>query len=42
MIWVNAVKKESEQKEISHLIQSAEANIFFEVYEEIPNEKFTW
>jgi len=40
MIWVNAIKKESGYKEVSFLGQSAEANIFVEVYKEIPNEKF--
>jgi hypothetical protein len=40
MMWVNAIKKESGYKEVSFLGQSAEANIFVEVYKEIPNEKF--
>jgi hypothetical protein len=40
MMWVNAIKKKSGYKEVSFLGQSAEANIFVEVYKEIPNEKF--
>jgi hypothetical protein len=40
MMWVNAIKEESGHEEVSHLGQSAEANIFVEVYKEIPNEKF--
>jgi len=40
MMWVNAIKKKSGYKEVSFLGQSAEANIFVEVYKEIPDEKF--
>jgi hypothetical protein len=40
MMWVNAIKKKSGYKEVSLLGQSAEANIFVEVYKEIPDEKF--
>ena len=40
MMWVNIIKKESGHEEVSHLGQSAEANIFVEVYKEIPDEKF--
>ena len=40
MKWVNAIKKKSGYKEVSFLGQSAEANIFVEVYKEIPDEKF--
>jgi hypothetical protein len=40
MMWVNAIKKESGYKEVSFLGQSAEANIFVEVYKKIPDEKF--
>ena len=40
MMWVNAIKEKSGYKEVSFLGQSAEANIFVEVYKEIPDEKF--
>lgn len=40
MMWVNAIKKKSGYKEVSFLGQSAEANIFVEVYKEIPDDKF--
>jgi len=39
-MWVNAIKEKSGYKEVSFLGQSAEANIFVEVYKEIPDEKF--
>ena len=40
MMWVNAIKEKSGYKEVSFLGQRAEANIFVEVYKEIPDEKF--
>jgi hypothetical protein len=40
MMWVNAIKKKSGYKEVSFLGQSAEANIFVEVYKSIPDEEF--
>ena len=40
MIWVNAIKKKSGYKEVSFLGQSAEANIFVEVYKSIPDDEF--
>ena len=40
MMWVNAIKKKSGYKEVSFLGQSAEANIFVEVYKKIPDDKF--
>ena len=40
MMWVNAIKKKSGYKEVSFLGQSAEANIFVEVYKKIPDNKF--
>ena len=40
MMWVNAIKEKSGYKEVSFLGQSAEANIFVEVYKEIPDDKF--
>ena len=40
MMWVNAIKEKSGYKEVSFLGQSAEANIFVEVYKKIPDEKF--
>lgn len=40
MMWVNAIKKKSGYKKVSFLGQSAEANIFVEVYKKIPDDKF--
>ena len=40
MMWVNAIKKKSGYKEVSFLGQSAEADIFVEVYKKIPDDKF--
>tara|TARA_B110000261_G_scaffold3271_1_gene3507 strand:- start:56 stop:1438 length:1383 start_codon:yes stop_codon:yes gene_type:complete len=40
MMWVNAIKKNSGYKKVSFLGQSAEADIFVEVYKKIPNDKF--
>jgi len=40
MTWVNAIKKKSGYKEVSFIGQKAEANIFVEVYKNIPDEKF--
>lgn len=40
MMWVNAIKEKSGYKEVSFLGQRAEANIFVEVYKEIPDDKF--
>ena len=40
MMWVNAIKKKSGHKEVSFLGQSAEDNIFVEVYKKIPDDKF--
>ena len=40
MMWVNAIKKKSGHKEVSFLGQSAEANIFVDVYKKIPDDKF--
>jgi hypothetical protein len=40
MLWINNIKKKSGYKEVSFLGQSTEANIFVEVYKEIPDEKF--
>ena len=40
MMWVNAIKEKSGYKEVSFLGQSAEANIFVEVYKSIPDDKF--
>jgi len=40
MMWVNAIKKKSGHKEVSFLGQSAEADIFVEVYKKIPDDKF--
>ena len=39
-MWVNAIKKKSGYKEVSFLGQRAEANIFVEVYKEIPDDEF--
>jgi hypothetical protein len=39
-MWVNAIKKKSGYKEVSFLGQSAEADIFVEVYKKIPDDKF--
>ena len=40
MMWVNAIKEKSGYKEVSFLGQSAEANIFVEVYKRNPDDKF--
>lgn len=40
MIWVNNIKKEHGYKQMSHIGQRTEANIFVEVYKELPNEIF--
>lgn len=40
MMWVNEIKKKSGYKEVSFLGQSAEANIFVEVYKSIPDKEF--
>jgi len=40
MMWVNAIKEKSGYKEVSFLGQRAEANIFVEVYKEIPDDEF--
>jgi hypothetical protein len=40
MMWVNAIKKKSGYKEVSFLGQSAEADIFVEVYKKIPDDQF--
>ena len=40
MIWVNSIKKEYGYKQMSHIGQRTEANIFVEVYKELPNEIF--
>ena len=41
MLWVNAIKKKSGYKKVSFIGQNAEANIFVEVYKNIPDEKFS-
>ena len=40
MGWVNNIKKTQGHKRVSAIGQTAEANIFVEVYKEIPDEKF--
>jgi hypothetical protein len=40
MSWLNEKKKKLGYKEISYLGQKAEANIFVEVYKNIPDEQF--
>ena len=41
MLWVNTIKKKSGYKKVSFIGQNAEANIFVEVYKNIPDEKFS-
>ena len=38
--WINNIKGKEDYKRVSHIGQSAEANIFVEVYKEIPDSKF--
>lgn len=38
--WINNIKAKKGYKRVSHIGQSAEANIFVQVYKEIPNDKF--
>ena len=40
MRWVNSIKRQYGYKQMSHIGQSTEANIFVEVYKELPNEIF--
>ena len=40
MKWVNGIKKEYGYKQMSFIGQSTEANIFVEVYKELPKEIF--
>ncbi|WP_296636241.1 hypothetical protein [Polaribacter sp.] len=38
--WINNIKDKEDYKKVSHIGQSAEANIFVEVYKKIPKDKF--
>ena len=40
MLWVNAIKKKSGYKKVSFIGQNAEANIFVEVYKNLPDKEF--
>lgn len=40
MLWVNTIKKKSGYKKVSFIGQNAEANIFVEVYKNLPDKEF--
>ena len=41
MGWIDTIKKQGDYRKVSHLGQSAEANIFINVFKDLPEDMFS-